>query len=87
MPHVYNVTDYNELDEWHATRRAAKRAAIDWAHQSNDPDYEVRVVAHGIEPLTRNYACKLLSGTGWATETFTIYTARPRKGRKRNAAE
>jgi hypothetical protein len=84
---VYNVTDYDEINEWFPTIQQAKRAAIDWARAwpAYDPktDHEIVVVACQLERLTRAYACKLLSGQGWAVAQETIYRARPR--RKKNA--
>lgn len=70
MPYLYNVTDYDELNEWYSTKAEAVRAARAWS----DPRSRIRVNRHAIEKLTPRYACKLLTGCGFSLAQETILT-------------
>lgn len=78
---LYNVTDYDEVNEWHPTKAVAIKVARDLSKDL--PDYETGVVVneHDIgATLNREVACRLLSGSGFSLKQTEVWASK--KGRK-----
>lgn len=69
MSYVYNVTDYNEINEFYPTKREAIAQAKGWGQR----DVTVYVNRHMLLPLNLRYACRLLTGCGWSAEQVEVF--------------
>lgn len=75
MSYLYNVTDYDGINEWFPSKREAFRAAKVWA--AEDQRHSITVVRCQIERLTLRYACRLLTGEGFTSEQVTVLKIEP----------